>query len=201
MRRLLTLVLSLALAAPLVARADGGILLVAKGGVARPFGDVGNGQKLVDFVEWAFPLEAQLQFRVAKQLKVGGYGRYAPTTLATACDGCVANDLGFGAVIEYRFGERLEGGGWIGAFAGYELLKSEADAEGGGKDSSTLSGFEGGVSAGLDYEVGGLTLGPYVSLSFGSFSKVTADGGGSTSIADKGLHGLFGGGVRLALLF
>lgn len=200
MRRLLALVLSSALAAPLAARADGSILLAAKAGVARPFGDIGNGQKLADLVEWAFPLEAQAQLRIAKQLSVGAYARYAATVLARRCSGCTADDVGFGALVEWRFSEKREGGPWIGVFAGYERLKAETQVTGAPKATSTTSGFEGGASGGVDFEVGGLGVGPYVSLSFGEFSRVKTDAG-SSSIASKGLHGQLAGGVRGSLLF
>ena len=132
MRRLLGLTLLSLLAAPLAVRADGSIQLTARGGVAKPFGETANGAKLADGVAWAFPLEAQLQFRVTKQLAIGAYGRYAPTTLASdlsdACSAanvsCGVTDIGFGALAEYRFRERLEGGPWLGASFGWEMLKS-----------------------------------------------------------------------------
>jgi hypothetical protein len=200
MRRLLALVLSSAVAAPLAARADGSILLAAKAGVARPFGDLGNGQKLADLVEWVFPLEAQAQVRISKQLSIGAYARYGATVLASGCSGCTGNDVGFGALAEWRFSDRLEGGPWIGAFAGYERLKSETQVTGAAKATSTASGFEGGAWGGVDFEVGRFTAGPYVSLSFGGFSKLKTDAG-SSSIASKGVHGQLGGGVRGALLF
>ena len=195
MRRLLTCVLLSVLALPLTARADGSIQLVARAGVAKSFGDIGNGQQLSDSVSWAFPLEAQLAFRIAKQLALGAYGRYAPTVAASACAGCTIDDVGFGALAEYRFSEKLEGGPWLGFSAGYEQLKTSA----GGGGSGTVTGFEGAVSTGADFEVGGLTLGPYVQLSLGQFGKSTS-GGESRSIASKGMHAFFAAGVRIALL-
>lgn len=198
MRRLLTLITLSVLAAPVAARADGSIQLIAAGGVAKPFGDVANGVKMSDSIEWAFPLDGQLQFRVVKQLAVGAYVRYAPTSVASACSGCTLNDLAFGGRVEYRFGERLEGGGWLGAFAGYEQLKSEVKNPA-GTITRTLSGIEGGVAGGMDFELGGLTVGPYVQLTLGQYSKQSGDGV-SSSIASKGMHGFFGAGVRVALL-
>src|SRR5690242_5667169 len=175
MRRLLTLFVLSVLASPLAARADGSIQIVAAGGVAKPFGDVANGAKMSDSIDWAFPLDAQLQFRVVKSLAVGAYVRYAPTTTASACTGCSLNDLAFGGRLEYRFSDRLEGGPWLGVFAGYEQLKSDFTV-GATKLSRTLSGVEGGAAAGMDFELGGLTLGPYVQLSLGEYSKQTGTG-------------------------
>lgn len=195
MRRLLTLMVLSVLASPLAARADGSIQLLAAGGVAKPFGDLGNGVKLGDAVDWAFPLDAQLQFRVVKQLAVGAYVRYAPTTVASSCPGCSVNDLGLGGRLEYRFSDKLEGGGWFGVFAGYEQLKNTVASA-----SVKFSGFEGGAAGGMDFELGGLTVGPYVQLTLGEYTKQTGAGVVSTTIASKGMHGFFGGGVRIGLL-
>jgi hypothetical protein len=200
MRRLLTLVVLSVLASPLAARADGSIQIIAAGGAAKPFGDVANGAKMSDTIEWAFPLDAQLQFRILKPLALGAYVRYAPTSIKSGCSGCSVNDLAFGGRLEYRFSDRLEGGAWLGVFAGYEQLKSDVTPTGSAKISRTLSGFEGGAAGGMDFELGGLTLGPYVQLTLGEYSKVSGTGVVSSSIASKGVHGFFGAGIRLALL-
>jgi hypothetical protein len=191
MRRLLgCIALSSVLALPLAARADGSIQLSASAGVAKPFGDIGDGLKLGDSIDWAFPLEARLAFRVAKQLAVGAYGRYAPTAAAATCPGCTVTDVGLGALVEYRFGEKPEGGPWLGASLGWEQLKTSV---GGG--SGTATGFEGALQGGADFEVGGVTLGPFLQLSLGEFTKTSAG-----SINSKGAHGTFGAGVRVVLL-
>lgn len=200
MRRLLPFLVLSALAAAPAARADGSVQIVAGAGVAKPFGDVANGAKMADAVDWAFPLDAQLQFRLMRQLALGGYVRYAPTTVPSVCSGCTVNDLAFGGRVEYRFSDKLEGGAWIGAFVGYDQLKSEApSAAAGTKITRTLSGLEGGAALGGDFELGGLTLGPYVQLTLGEYTKQSAPGA-SSSIASKGVHAFLGGGIRLALL-
>jgi hypothetical protein len=201
MRRLLAVVvLSVLAAAPPTARADGSVQVVAAAGVAYPLGDFGNGVKLTDAISWAFPLDGQLQFRLAKQFALGAYVRYAPTAVASTCSGCTLTDLAFGGRAEYRFSEKLEGGGWLGVFAGYDQLKNEAPATGGVKATRTFSGIEGGFAGGADFELGGLTLGPYVQLTLGEFTKQTGSGVISTEIASKGVHAYLGAGVRLALL-
>jgi hypothetical protein len=197
MKRLLTLIVLSALAAPRAARANGSIQLNASAAVAKPFGDIGNGAKLSDTVNWAFPFGASVAYRVAKQVGVGAYGRYAPATLTTSasCSGCSANDVGFGALVEYRFGEKPEGGAWLGASAGYQMLQAK-DVAG---SKTTLSGWEGAFQGGSDFELAGLSLGPYLQLAFGEYGTQKV-GSSSTSIASKGLHGFFGGGVRITLL-
>jgi hypothetical protein len=199
MRRLLTLIVLSVLAAPVATRADGSISVTASAGVTKPFGDVANGQKLGDAIDWAFPLEAQLGFRLLKQLSLGGYVRFAPTSLPSGCTGCTVTDLAFGGRLEYRFSERLEGGGWIGAFAGYDQLKSEVKLSTGSKNSVTYSGLEGGLAAGADFELGGLTMGPWVQGWLGQFTKQSGDVL-SSSLASKGVHGFFGAGIRMTLL-
>jgi hypothetical protein len=205
MRKLFPLLVLSLVAAPL-ARADGSIALSARAGVAKPFGDVAKGEALGDAVDWAFPLQADLQFRFLKQLSAGAYVRYAPATLASdlsdACDAvnasCSLADIAFGAIAEYRFRDRLEGGPWVGALVGYELLKGDT-AGLLGKQSTTLSGLEAGVQAGMDFELGGLTLGPWASLMGGRFTKVKVEGD-SSSIDDKAFHGWFQVGLRVSLL-
>jgi hypothetical protein len=201
MRRLLTLVVLSVLATPLASRADGSIQIVAAGGVAKAFGDVANGVKMADHIDWAFPLDGQLQFRILKSLALGAYVRYAPTSAASTCSGCSLSDLAFGGRLEYRFSDRLEGGPWLGVFGGYEQLKNDfTQVTGGPKVSQTLSGFEGGAAVGMDFELGGLTLGPYFQLTLGEYTKQSGTGVVTTSIASKGVHGFYGAGVRLALL-
>lgn len=198
MRRLFTVVLLSALAAPVAARGDGSIQLVAAGGAAKPFGDVANGVKMADSIDWAFPLDAQLQFRIVKHLALGAYARYTPTSVGSSCSGCTLTGLAFGARAEYRLGERLEGGGWLGAFLGYEQLESEVEGAA-ATVTRTLSGVEGGAAGGVDFELGGLTVGPYLQLTVGQYSKQSGAGVSST-IASKGMHGFFGAGVRVGLL-
>jgi hypothetical protein len=205
MRKLFPLFVLSILAAPL-ARADGSIQLGARGGVAKPFGDAADGAALGDLVEWAFPLQADLQFRFLKQLSVGAYARYAPTVLASdvsdVCDlvdgSCDLADVGFGIIAEYRFRDRLEGGPWVGALVGYEMLTGDT-AGTANERSFRLSGLEAGVEAGMDFELGGLTVGPWASVMAGRFSKVKVEGD-SSSIDDKGLHGWFQVGLRVSLL-
>jgi hypothetical protein len=211
MRRLFPLVVLSALAAPLAAGADGSIVLNARVGVAKPFGEAEKGEKVGEAIAWAFPLQADLQFRFAKQLSAGAYVRYAATrldsTVSNACSvsgvSCSSSDVAFGVLAEYRFSEKLDGGPWVGALGGYERLEGTR-SQLGVKATTTSAGLELGAQAGVDFELGGLTLGPWVSVNVGQFrtSKVEASGvSTSGSIDEKGLHGWFQGGVRASLLF
>ncbi len=210
MRKLLALLALSVLAVPLAASADQQIAINIRGGAAKPWGDASKGDPMTDTVGWAFPLQGDLAFRFTKNIGVGVYARYAPTLLAESADNackaaggsCSATDLSFGGLFEYRFGERLDGGGWVGASLGYEMAKSKISSAA-QSGTSTLSGFEGGVQAGYDMTLGGLTIGPFVHANFGQFSSAKVESGGQTqsgSITDKAFHGFFGLGIRVGIL-
>jgi hypothetical protein len=197
MKRLITLFALSVLAAPLAARADGSIQLNASAGVAKPFGDIGNGAKLSDTLDWAFPIAASVSYRVMRELAVGAYGRFSPTTLTSSasCPSCSQTDFGVGALVEYRFSEKLQSGPWLGASAGYQQLEGK-DLSG---SKTTLSGWEGAFQGGSDFELGGLGLGPFLQLGLGEYGTQKV-GSTSSSIASKGVHAFFGGGVRVTLV-
>jgi hypothetical protein len=211
MRKLGLLLLTAILATPLASRADGSIQIDLGAAVAKPFGQVESGTNLGDSVAWGFPLQGDVQFRFFKSFAAGPYVRYAPTSLASSLqDGCStygiscsASDLSFGVLGEYRFSDRLEGGPWLGALVGWEMLKSTRSASG-KHTTETDSGPQVGVRAGMDFELGGITLGPWAAFQMAQFSNAQVDQSGSPStsgtIANKALHGWFEVGVRLSLL-
>lgn len=209
MRKLLCLLALSVVAAPL-AHADQSIAINFRGGAAKPWGDASKGDPMSDTAAWAFPLQGDLAFRFTKNIGVGAYVRYAPFMLAdsmeNACKAaggsCSGNDLAFGGLFEYRFGERLDGGGWLGASLGYEMARSEVSA-GGQKTTTTLSGFEGGVQAGYDFTLAALTIGPFVHANVGRFGNGKLEsptGSQSGSITDKAFHGFVGVGIRVGIL-
>lgn len=210
MRKLPCLLALSVLAAPLAARADQSIAINFRGGVAKPWGDFAKGAPMSDGVSWAFPLQGDLAFRFTKEIGVGAYVRYAPLTLSDAAQNgcnaagtsCSAADIAFGPLFEYRFGERLDGGGWLGASLGYEMARNEVGV-GGQKRAATSTGFEGGVQAGYDFTLAGITIGPFVHAGAGQFSKVKTQFAGQTTTANipqKATHGWFGIGIRVGIL-
>jgi len=209
MRKLLALLALSVLAAPL-ARADQQIAINFRGGAAKAWGDAAKGDPMSDTVDWAFPLQGDLAFRFTKQIGVGVYLRYAPFVLPdsvkngcnAAGTSCSAFDLAFGALGEYRFGERLDGGGWLGASLGYEMAKSQTGS-GGQKVTGTRSGFEAGLQAGYDFTLAALTIGPFVHAGLGRFGTVKSETGGQTtsqSVSGKTMHGWYGAGIRVGIL-
>lgn len=210
MRKLLALLAASVLAVPLAASADQQIAINFRGGVAKPWGDASKGDPMSDTVGWAFPLQGDLAFRFTKNIGVGAYVRYAPILVAEKFDNackaaggsCSASDLAFGGLFEYRFGERLDGGGWLGASFGYEMAKGKGPA-GTGTATSTLSGFEGGVQVGYDMTLAGITIGPFLHANLGQFGSAKLEAPGqsqSGSITDKAMHGWFGLGIRFGIL-
>jgi hypothetical protein len=211
MRRLGLLLLASTLAAPLATRADGSVQVDLSAGIARPFGQSTSGINLSDGIAWGFPLQADIQFRFLKQFAAGPYVRYTPTVLASSqqdsCSGtgvsCNASDLAFGGLFEYRFSEKLEGGPWLGGLVGWEMLKATVP-ESGKQATSTLSGLEIGVRGGMDFELGGVTIGPWGALQLGQFTNQQNEVGGQTSsgsiTSNKSAHGWYSVGVRVALL-
>jgi len=210
MRRLGLLLAAATLAAPLSARADGSIQIDLGAGIAKPYGQTEGGANLSDAVAWAFPLQADVQFRFLKQFAAGPYVRYAPTSLAsslqngcsTAGISCDASDLGFGVLAEYRFSERNEGGPWLGALIGWEMLKT-TEAAAGQKASETLSGLELGLRGGMDFELAGITLGPWAAFQASQFTNTQVSSNGTTSsgsVASTAVHGWFEVGVRVSLV-
>jgi len=209
MRKLLCLLALSVLVVP-SARADQSIAINFRGGAAKPWGDMVKGAHMSDNLSWGFPLQGDLAFRFTKQLGVGAYVRYAPLNLSdsaqNACNAhgrsCSTSDIGFGGLVEYRFGERLDGGGWLGASVGYEMLRFQGGT-GSQSSTSTASGFEAGLQAGYDFTLAGITIGPFVHCDVGQFGKVKYEAGGQTTtsnITDKAMHGWFGIGVRLGIL-
>ncbi len=210
MRKLASLVALSVLAVPLAARADQSIAVNFRGGAAKPWGDVSKGNGMSSDTPWGFPLQGDLAFRFTKQLGVGAYVRYAPLLLSDSyqngCNAagftCSGSDLAFGGLVEYRFGERLDGGGWLGASVGYEMLRSVSGSAG-QRVTGTASGFEAGAQAGYDFTLAALTIGPFVHASLGQYGSLKVQTGGQTStgsISGKAMHGWIGVGIRVGIL-
>lgn len=203
--------LALALAtAPLARAADGRLVLGARAGAAAASGAISATSDIDRVVEWAFPLQLELGYRLAPSVAIAVYGRYAPATLDAAVEGacgvggqsCDVHGLGAGLALEIRFSEQRRGA-WLGAFGGYERLVYER-VNAVGLVTSRYEGWELGLQGGLDLEVSTVTVGPFAAASFGQFTSADQSGGGvslSGAIGDRKLHGWIQAGVRAALSF
>ncbi len=207
MRKVLACLAAAALA-PSAADAAG-FFLGARLGAAFPGGEIGSGDKVGDFVDWAAPVQLEIGGS-GKQLTLAAYLRYAPGILdasvksGCAADGatCSGSDLGLGGEVLWHFSPG-RAGPWVGGFAGWELLRYEY-APPGNKVAITDSGWELGAQGGIDFAWGILTLGPYGAIALGEFGKATAEVNGSSntqSISDKGTHTWWQVGVRTAFQF
>jgi hypothetical protein len=207
MRKLLASLLVIAALAPSAARA--GFTIGARLGAAFPGGEIADGEKLGDFVDWAVPFQLDIGGR-AQHWAFGGYLRLAPGILdasiqddcdATGAD-CSALDLAFGAQVDYHFSAG-KAGPWVGGFVGWEVLRYDY-ALGGLEGSATTTGWELGAQGGIDFAWGVLTLGPYGAIGFGQFGDTTLEVNGtsdSQSISDKGTHRWFQLGAKVGFVF
>jgi hypothetical protein len=119
-----------------------------------PTGDL-NG-----FLLGAMPVQVDAGRRFGKQLIVGLYG-YAAVIFPIIG---TAYGLGFGAEGQYFLSRPIFGlNPWLGAQAGYFLGWFSFDGQ-----SSSFSGPEGGVQAGLDYKKG---FGPFAAFDIGSYGS------------------------------
>jgi hypothetical protein len=207
MRRLVVFSILLAALSPSVARA--GVVLGARVGVAIPGGEVAQGDKLRDYVDWALPLQVDLGIRSGDQLTFGAYLRLAPGRLVGSiednCDAagasCSIRDLGVGLQLDLRLDRRA--GPWLGGYAGLEVLRLE-HALGGTKTALTATGWEAGVQGGIDLAWGVVTLGPYGSIGVGQFRRATAEVNGQKErqdITDRATHTWIQVGLRGGFAF
>jgi len=76
---------------------------------------------------------------------------------------------------------------YVGGFAGYGWSTDEFSAAGLGSLSIDGNGFEGGVRAGYDYDLGGVVLGVFGDIAASNIAATLALGGGSsvTSTVDR----------------
>ena len=211
MRRLFPLVVLSALAAPLAARADGSIVLNARAGVAKPFGEAEKGEKVGDAIAWAFPLQADPPVPLREAALRRGVralrGDELDSTVSNACSAsgvsCSFTTSPSASSPSTASARSSRADPWIGAFGGYERLEGTR-SQLGVKATTTSSGLEARRPGGRRLRarrphpraVAVPERRPVQD------SKVEASGvSTSGSIDEKALHGWFQGGVRASLLF
>lgn len=127
--------------------------LAARISFSLPTGDI-NG-----LILGAMPLQIDAGRRFSKQLILGVYG-YGAVMFPIVGTGF---GFGLGAEGQYFLSQPILGlNPWMGAQAGYLLGSLNL-----GGSSSSFSGPEGGVQAGLDYKKG---FGPFAAFNVGSYS-------------------------------
>ena len=167
---------------------------------ALPMGTVDGNDKLGDGVSSLIPLQVDALYRMNGQYAIGGYASYGFSFIkdsfcgyGASCSGSVLR-VGVEGILRLAVPGRFIP--WVGAGIGYEWLKIKSSS-GVSARTVTLSGFElitlqGGGELLTSSD---LSVGPFVSLSFGQYRSSTANGYDS-GLSDRGFHEWFQIGIR-----
>lgn len=191
MRKLLLAVAAMAMVAvPVVSNAQ--LQLGARLGYGFTTGEVVAGADLADGVKALIPVQVELNYKLMKNLALGGYFSYAFGMLGDAesdfCDlngiDCSASGMRLGIQAIYDFSPGASFDPWVGLGIGYEWLNLSEGAL-----DMTLTGWEfATLQVGADWEISkGFGVGPFLSWGFGQYSSMDL-GGLSADITDKGTH-------------
>jgi outer membrane protein W len=148
------------------------------------------------------PIWLDAGYRFSPKFLVGLYGQYAIATLAddSCSDGadCSGSVIRFGLQVQYNAMPNAAVDPWFGLGIGYELAHGE-----GSQTKWDLRGFEfANLQAGFDFKLSAaLSLGPFVSYSFGRYASGEYEPGDPPSgqVQDKALHEWVVIGLRTAL--
>jgi hypothetical protein len=201
-------------------RAPTGIELSLRSGYGLPLGTIdgdAGGLQLGQVVAGMVPLWAEAGYRITPHLYAGAYFIYGFGTISgdpnslgggVGCGtngiSCSANDVQFGASIQYHFLSNGSFDPWIGSSAGYESARFSAQA-GGGTAYVSATGFNTvPLEAGVDYRfLSAVRAGPFLALSLGEFFGENApDSNGNqvnTSPQTTSLHEWLIFGIRGAV--
>jgi hypothetical protein len=182
------------------AQAHAGFEIGGRLGYGIPLGKSvdSDNSNLSNTVSGMIPLQLDVGYRIIPSIMVGGYLQYGIGFVGSSgkalCDqsgaSCGVHDVRFGAQFQYHVSP---GGGvdpWFGAGLGYEWLTTSLN-------SSTVHGWEFlSLQGGVDLSpIAMLGVGPFVSLSFAQYSKLSSDAA-SGDISNKSLHEWLILGVR-----
>jgi outer membrane protein len=199
MRKLLLAVAAMAvMAIPAVSNAQ--LQLGARLGYGFAMGEAEAGFDQGDFISGQIPFEIDLNYKLSKNLSVGGYFSYAygmvGGTTSDGCDlgnlDCSASGMRAGLQLAYDFSPGASMDPWVGLGFGYEWATLSIEDQ-----DLTVTGWEYvSFQVGADWTVAkGFGLGPFASWSIGQYGSFD-DGSGSVDIEDKGTHQLIQIGVR-----
>jgi hypothetical protein len=159
------------------------------------------GAAISDTWSGAFVLGVDARYRFTPNLSAGVYFQYNPAFITTsACPGggCSGYDMRTGLEVVYGF---IPDGGmnpWVSLGTGWQWTNG-----GDSTSSVTLSGWEYfNVQAGLDFSLMKMfALGPYVGYYGGSYTTLSASGGGTSGSETipsglRAFHGWFQFGVK-----
>lgn len=157
-----------------------GLRVALRTGLALPFGEAftASGQ-LTDTITGYVPVRLDVGYRFAHLFYIGGVAQIAKV-IPNGCpsgSSCSGTDTRFAFMVAYHLRPTSTLDPWFGAGMGYEALKVSRSVDSSSVDISTR-GFEL-----LDLELGldlrptpSLRLGPVLSSSIGSYSRVAVNG-------------------------
>jgi hypothetical protein len=203
MRKLVKMFALAALLAPAVASAQ--LSLGARVGYGFAMGEAEKDADLSDAVKAQIPVQIDVGYRVTPDLTLGGYFGAGYGLVGDAVDeecdrfdlDCSARVLRLGVQVDYAF-RNVSGAmtPWIGAGVGYEWASVHQEPD----DLDTrLDGFEFvNLQGGVDWKVGGFSVGPFAMLTIGQYANFEQEGLGETITRDteKALHQWLQVGLR-----
>jgi hypothetical protein len=198
MRKLFKLAALAALLVPALASAQ--LSLGARVGYGIAMGEAVEDGDLSDVIKGQIPIQIDVGYRLTPALTFGGYFGAGYGLLGDAvsdeCDefdlDCSARVLRLGVQLDYAFRNVSPTiTPWVGAGIGYEWASVHQELDSVEVDTS-FDGFEFlNLQGGVDWKVGGFSVGPFAMLSigqYGSFDFESPEGDESGDIENKGLH-------------
>jgi len=196
-----SLVLALAAAAallvPSVSHAQ--LSIGVRVGVSQPVGDLEE----LDLTSEQIPFQLDLDYRLPLGFTVGVYGSYGSGDVSSPdanCDdpaaNCTSRTFRAGVQATWTLPVPIVKP-WIGAGVGYEWLRIGRSTG----DALTTSGPEVfNVQAGVDFSLGYLRIGPFVTYSLGKYdASALVDSTISTADLESAQNGMVYLGIRLRL--
>ena len=180
-------------------------------GYAIPFGDYyqsdsGQGAVISDEISGGIPIVFGAGYRINPQVSVGATFQYGEGFVKSdACPSgasCSASDYRLSFGVRFHFMAEQSFSPWISVGLGYEWLPIEV-SEGRQSGGASIAGLEFmNLEFGGDFRVSpDFTIGPFVGLWVGKFSRVSADGDSVDIPSDnQSFHGWIALGVRGAFV-
>jgi hypothetical protein len=201
MRKLLVAVAAVAaMAVPTVSKAQ--LQLGVRLGYGFTMGEVITDVDLADGVKAVIPFQLDLNYKLTKNLALGGYFSYAYGIVGDSaqeeCDladvDCSASDMRAGIQLNYDFSPGAPFDPWVGLAFGYQwsqVSQGDLDFKFDGWEWVTLQ-------AGADWELSkGFGLGPFLSWGIGQYDSAEFAGVSEDIPSDlKATHQVFQVGVR-----
>jgi hypothetical protein len=186
--------------------ASTGFRVGLRAGYGLGYGEAAKGSNLNRNARAGVPLWLDVGYLVSEHFYVGAYGSFGPVFRSACPSGatCSGESLRLGVNVHLLFRSRGTIRPWVGLGVGFEQLRHGVKGDG-AESSVKYSGFELlQLQGGVDFPIASrFSLGPFVSASLASFSRVTSSStvAGQTdevsgSVTEKSAHGWLVVGLR-----